>query len=350
MEIEHNYVKPIVLYDLFFTRPISNITLSQKRNQEIQPFTTPEKSKKRKLEEYSLSELEKLISPDGKKILKAEPRDRQLELARNLVADVNLIETKEMEEYKNDLDYVEKMENNGLGFYMENFMSYYGVCPVCKLNTLRKYSFSNMPVVDLICINDNYHTVHGGCFLFQVKTSLNKDNLYFNKIDHYITVGSMNYGYNAHVVKGSDDLIKKKLLIGYICLHLNQKSNSTTEYMIDTQKSFILLPDLNKQLDATYYSYRDKETYMGPKYRYIKKHQIKWNDNLVNTVKINECFDLNKTQKIDTRVMFEETDIKNKYIDYPLTILGDEWKQYKQSNQIPRKKLIYGGKRYRLVY
>lgn len=323
--MEPNYIKPNILYDLFFTRSISNVTLPKKQQPEIitKPLT-PIKSKKRRLEEYSLPELEKLLSPNGKKILKTVPQDQQLDLAKDLIVDTKLIESKEIEEYKDDPDYIEKMENNGLGFYMENFISYYGVCPVCKLKTLRKYSFSNMPVVDLICINDTYHTVHGGCFLFQVKTSLN--DLYFSKKDNYITVGSINYGYNSHIVKGSDNINNKKLVIGYICLYLNPKSN--TEYKINKQKSFVLLPNLNNQSNESYYSYNtNKQTYMG-------KNEISWNKNLVDIMDVNTC--LSNIENVNTNVIFEEIDIKNPYIAFSSNILS--------------KGNIHGGKRYKLVY
>lgn len=258
--MEPNYIKPIILYDLFFTKSISNTTLPEKKPIQPQPImpSTPVKSKKRTLADYSLNELEQLISPNGKKILKTVRKEEQLELARALVEDADLVEANEMEEYENDPDYKEKMENNGLGFYMENFIAFHGVCPVCGQKTLRKYSFSNMPVIDLICVNVPYHTVHGGCFLYQVKTSLN--DMYFSRKSNRIMIGSKRFGYNSHAVKGTDSDIKKLLTIGYICLFMDLQTDNT-KYKINKLKSFVLIPDLQKKLDQYYYEYKGE--FMG---------------------------------------------------------------------------------------
>ncbi|QKF94336.1 hypothetical protein QKU48_gp0878 [Fadolivirus algeromassiliense] len=332
--MEPDYIKPIILYDLFFTKPISNITKPQKENTPPLTFPslpyTPVKRKKRTIDDYSLGELEQLISPNGKKILHTVPIEEQKELARALVEDVRLIESKEMEEYKNDPDYKEKLENNGLGFYMENFISFYGICPVCKENTLRKYSFSNMPVVDLICINAAYHQVHGGCFLYQVKTSL--DDMYFNKTHNYISVGSKRFGYNSHIIHTNDDINKKRLVIGYICLYLNRVIGHDNKYNINKTKSFILLPNLQDQSGLYYYQYIDP--IMG-------KNRIRWNSpTKIDDIEV--C--INNNTKVDTNDVFFETDVENPYIRFPADVLGDEWNQYKQ------KGIKYGGKRYKLVY
>ena len=324
-----SYIKPIILYDLYFTKDISNITIPTKENlPETQtiPQTPPApKSKKRLMED--------MLSPEGKKIYKSASTPDKSRLLADLLADTRTVEEIEMKEYENDSDYLEKLENNGLGLYMESFISNYGICPICKQKTLRKYSASNMPVVDLICVNKAYHTTNNSCFLFQVKTSLS--DIYFNKKENYITVGSKKFGYNSHIVKGNSSDVNKTLVIGYICLFLDQNMMDNNKYKINKSKSFVLVPDLQKKLDEYYYEYIME--FMG-------KNRIKWNNNLVSTNDINVC--LNNIVDIDTTQIFNEEVISNPYMNLPLDKFLAEWTAYVKKKGIK----IGGTKRYKLVY
>src|ERR1700722_1660201 len=93
------------------------------------------------------------------------------------------------------------MENNGLGFFMEKFVSVYGLCPVCSQPSRKKYSHSNVPV-DLVCTNIKNHLNNNKCFLFQT-------------------------------------------------------------YVIDFRNSFVLVPNYNNTDNAYYYQYLDYKSIYG---------------------------------------------------------------------------------------
>lgn len=306
--MNNDYIDKITLYDLFFRKPINIVTFTE-NSQQIQTINlTP-------IEQKTQSLLT-LLSPEGKLLYERAPKEDKEKLLNDLVKDTNIVENMEMVDYMNDLDYKEKMENNMLGFYMESFISCYGMCPVCKQNTLRKYNMSNMPVVDLICTNFDYHFNNKSCFLYQLKTSI--DSNYFTK--NHITVGSKRFGYNSHIVKGTDNDNKKILVIGYICLFLTQNENHNNKYKINKSRSFILIPNLENTLDDYYYSYG---------VNYFGKNIIRWNSKLVSINSINECIDNANNMNVDTNKQFSEVIIENPYKYIPSIKLDSEWKKYK---------------------
>ena len=328
--MDNNYIDKIVLYDLFFRKPISNIILNTNINTNINTNTQTHTQTHHNLTpiKQKTESLINLLSPEGKLLYERAHKEDKEKLLEDLVKDTRIVEDMEVVEYMDDLDYQEKMENNMLGFYMENFISHYGVCPVCEQNTLRKYSMSNMPVVDLICINFDYHFNNGGCFMYQVKTAI--DSNYFTKT--HITVGSKRFGYNSHIVKGNDDDNKKFIIIGYICLYLTQNENDNTKYKIKKSNSFVLIPDLKSVLDEPYYSYG---------VNYFGKNIIRWNSKLVKLDKIDKCI---SNMNINTNEQFDEVLIKNPYKYVPSIKLGSEWTKYKNkknrqvTEQKPNKK------------
>jgi hypothetical protein len=196
-----------------------------------------------------------------------------------------------------DPDYVEKFENGRLGFFMEEYISYYGFCPVCGQKSLKKYDHSNVPVVDLVCINRDYHLMSETPFLFQVKISFT--NLYFDLNEKIITIGSKTYGYNAHMVKGTSPQLQKFICPGYICIKMN--SVNLQDYVVDYRNSFVLLPDYHKQ-NPTYY------------YKYLKsdfKNQITWNSSMTSVQPLTKVITENRI----TYSVFGEEIIKNPYSD-----------------------------------
>lgn len=201
---------------------------------------------------------------------------------------------KEILDLENDPDYLEKMENNRLGFYMESFMSYYGLCPVCKQNTLRKYAQSNVPVVDFVCINKDYHIKSNTCFLFQLKISLN--NQYFSFRQQTISIGSKKYGEIPHSIKGNGI---KKIVPGYICLKLISKEMQT--YKIDTQDSFIIIPNYLDNSNKSYYEYMPYLDKYG-------KNVITWNPTMFITPLVEDIIPLHINHEY-----FTETQIDNPY-------------------------------------
>lgn len=181
---------------------------------------------------------------------------------------------------ENDPDYLEKMENNKLGFYMEDFVCHNMKCPSCGEKMFKKYMIKNMPVVDVICTNVTYHENKSDVYMFQIKITVGNNN-YFSKYQNYILVGSKKYGFNCHEIYGSDNIYNKKLLVGYICLQLYMIKDN--EYKIDKKESFIILPDTNKTTNLKYYEYLDKT---GSYNRNI----LKWNNNMIKEVNIiNVC-------------------------------------------------------------
>ena len=316
--MDNDYIDKITLYDLFFRKPINIVTYeNSQQTQQIQQTHQLHPNNLTPIKQKTQSLLS-LLSPEGKLLYKRAPEEDKEKLLNDLVKDTNIVENMEMLDYMNDLDYKEKMENNMLGFYMESFISCYGKCPVCKQKTLRKYNMSNMPVIDLICTNFDYHYNNGGCFMYQLKTSI--DSNYFNK--NHITVGSKRFGYNSHIVKGSDDDNKKLLVIGYICLFLTQNENNdnNNKYKINKSKSFVLIPDLKSTLDEHYYSYG---------VNYFGKNIIRWNSKLVTMNSISNCINNIDNMNVDTNKQFSEIIIENPYKYIPNIKLGSEWKKYK---------------------
>ena len=283
-----------------------------------------------------------LLSPMGKQIYKTASEEDKPYLLPLLLKDTNDVEEQEMKDYENDPDYIEKMENNGLGYYMEKFMSFYGICPVCKQNTLRKYNMSNMPVVDLICINRKYHIANGGCFLYQVKTTVESDtlfsNIYFNKKNKTIMIGSKRFGYNSHVIKGDDDHNKKLLTIGYICLYLIKDTQNDHKYRISKTNSLVLIPDLHNNTNEYYYEYVKV---------IMNKNVITWNSNLVLIDNIDSL--LQNNLNVDTTKFFNESNITNPYNDIPFIKLGDEWKLYIKNKKNKNAVKFGGNKKYKLI-
>ena len=195
-------------------------------------------------------------TPMKQKILEYEgPANREALLAE-LTKDDREITGIESSQFLDDPDYVEKMSNSGLGFYMESFVSYYGKCPGCGQVSLKKFRNCSIPAVDFVCINKEYHETHNICFLFQLKISVSESHDYFytsadgNKI---INIGSRRYGEIPHSIKGTSPFDLKKLAIGYICLKLIPKADGT--YQINSALSFCVFPKLELSVDKQYYNY-----------------------------------------------------------------------------------------------
>ena len=240
------------------------------------------------------------LSPMSKSIYNsASPRSKPYVL-RDLAANNKAIETLESKHDTLDPDYEEKMENNGLGFYMENFLSVYGFCPACGQQMLKKYAHSNVPVVDLVCTNYEYHLEKNLCFLYQVKISLT--NTYFNLQKQTIVVGSKHFGEPAHLHKGSEDIAEKIVVPGYICIKLNQHPTDIQTYTIDHRNSFVLVPDYNNMSDEYFYQYTNTKSIYG-------KDVITWNTSMVSTLPLNRVIKINKI----VHEIFSEKEIVNPY-------------------------------------
>lgn len=220
---------------------------------------------------------ESVLTPISKSIYDStSPRSKPY-ILMDLINDNEQIEKISSKAEELDLDYEEKMENNGLGFFMEDYISVYGKCPVCGEFSLKKYSHSNVPVVDLVCINSSYHLENNKCFLFQVKITLGND--YFNLNKQAIVVGSKVYGGPCHATKGTDDLTYKIIAPGYICIKLNKVENEIQVYTIDHRRSFVLVPNYHNDSNDFYYEYLDSLSRFG-------KNIITWDATMVDLHKI----------------------------------------------------------------
>ncbi|QTF49475.1 hypothetical protein qu_584 [Acanthamoeba polyphaga mimivirus] len=243
-----------------------------------------------------------MLTPLSSKIYHASSPRSKPHVLRGLFEDNEYILSSETDEDNIDPDYQEKMENNGLGFFMEDFICAYGVCPVCGEKSLRKFSHSNVPVIDLVCINKKHHLKKKKCFVFQIKISLNTN--YFSLKNQIISVGSKKYGNICHLRKGSDPLLHKIIVPGYICIKLSRSSSTSQEYIIDHKNSFVLIPNYSDESSDLYYQYLDYTSMYG-------KDLVTWNINMVETKNLDYVLSNNK---IIHEIFLEKT-IDNPYKD-----------------------------------
>ncbi len=240
------------------------------------------------------------LTPMAKSIYDAVSPASKPRILVDLMSDSADIDAIENKMFDLDPDYQEKMENQGLGFFMEEYICVHGFCPVCKQQTLRKYQQHNIPVVDLVCINTEYHLQNNECFLFQVKISLS--NNYFSLNQLKIVVGSKIFGGPAHTIKGTDSINDKLIVPGYICLKLNNYPSELQTYVIDRRNSFVLIPNYNDGSDDYYYQYTGKKSIFD-------KNIITWNPSMVKTLSIDS---VSTTIKFNHE-FFSEFVIKNPY-------------------------------------
>lgn len=268
--MEKNSISISQLYSIFFKKKLVKLDKSQPK--------TPTK-----INISSNIPITTSLTPMSKSIYDAtSPRSRP-HILKELQANTETIEQIEKDHDKIDSDYQEKFENNGLGFFMEDYLSMYGFCPVCGEKTLLKYLHSNVPVIDLICTNREYHMKINKCFLFQVKISLT--NEYFSLVDHKIIVGSKIYGKTAHLQQANTNILNKIIIPGYICIKLNKKVASQ-DYIIDYRNSFVLIPNYQTNSNELYYEYLD----IPNKYH---KNVITWNTNIVDTLSLDKVIKVN---------------------------------------------------------
>ena len=103
-----------------------------------------------------------------------------------------------------------------------------------------------MPAVDLLCINEDHPTNYSR--LFQVKTSIG--NNYFKP--DLIPVGSRYFGQYIHSLTPKHH--HNNISLNYICIDLVRTGDLT--YKI-TENSYILLPQLDSDINESFYAYID---------------------------------------------------------------------------------------------
>lgn len=225
------------------------------------------------------------LTPFAKAIYDLSSLSEKKQLLSDLYKDDKKIEESYFDEYIDDPDYQDKLANNKFGFYMESYISYFALCPVCGENTLRLYEINNLPVVDAICINktDEGNSLHLlGPRIYQIKVAINDSN-YFGK--DFILAGSKRFGYNSHVIENKGHDLMKNTVVGYICISVN--SISDTQYKINYDKSYVLIPIFNnKDKTGTFYKYDDSY-----KSKY-KKNKIVFNPDLVRQKKLSDIMNI----------------------------------------------------------
>lgn len=203
---------------------------------------------------------------------------------------------------ESDPDYI---QYNNYGKLIEMWIADNMRCPCCKQFTLRRYDNPNMPIVDVVCINE-LHTIDDGVRFFQIKSSngvyfrgipyfnyspeenmRNIDNSKYITAKNIIRVGSKNFGKHVHNITPYDDDDIKILLVGYICVTYVEDTENQ-KLFINRTNSFIVLPkrhNISRNLfdgvekkqselitDRWYYRYctRDKRNMAQEKHPIIK--------------------------------------------------------------------------------
>ena len=155
----------------------------------------------------------------------------------------------ELEYNDDDKDYIPPVEKDA-GVFMENYICSELECPLCP-RKLYKYVLSNQPVVDLYCMGN--HPIK----YFQVKTTKSgsigpdpdyKDYFHIDlsrRTKNYIHTGSYRYGKLSHNIKPSDKNLWDGL-IGYILIEYDYTDTRPNEYILKSNKSYVIIPNLNK--------------------------------------------------------------------------------------------------------
>jgi hypothetical protein len=257
-----------------------------------------------------------IMSPFSKRIYDSLTTEEKPRFKRDLYLDnvkISIIENKFLDEIYNP-DYK-------LYDYLEYFISYFFRCPVCRNKTLRKYANISMPIIDIVCINNDHP--ENKTRYFQIKTTngaLHFGEPYFSKSERFINIGSYKYGYNVHNITNTTEEQYRNMLIGYICIEYiyNEMSENIT---INYNNSFYLIPEL---LDIPFYNYitRNKISFIGepkdirdiydnitiPKY-YFFTPKIK--PNPLNLPSKQLLFDENKYYKLYIKYKIKYLRLKN---------------------------------------
>ncbi len=240
-----------------------------------------------------------LLSPNSRKLLESFSPDTQTRLAEDFKKDEEYIQKTIGKLELDDPNYV-NFNNSKVGTDLEYWVCVNMTCPGCN-GTLYKYANPSMPAVDVRCINPN-HTLADGPKYYQIKAT-EKDRVYngykyFSDNEQYICVGSVRFGYNCHVMTYNDEY--KDILVGYICLEYTYIND--TNIRIDTNKSFILIPNL-------LFIPKNDEEKLWTYYSYIKKDSspiITFNPNMVTISRLSPSIN----DKVSLTIMYDAKKIK----------------------------------------
>lgn len=169
--------------------------------------------------------------------------------------DININEIEKKQEVDDPL-YV-AFNSAQMGITLEYWVCLHMRC--CCGGRFFKYASMNKPIVDVCCVNEKHDNIKHGPKYYQIKSSESertyKGLKYFDIENNFICVGSINKGYNAHMLKPTDDL---RTLIGYICIYYTQNDNIIT---VSRRKSYMCVPKMDiknispMDIKKTYYNY-----------------------------------------------------------------------------------------------
>ncbi len=246
--------------------------------------------------------LEYGLSPNAKRILEAHTPISRAKLEVDFVKDnLKVLKIEEKQEER-DLSF-EFYENPEVGVFLEKWICVNLTCPGCS-GKLIKYASNSMPVVDIKCSNKDHDEKYGPKY-YQVKSTESGTSHggqpYFSLTNKFIKVGSTRFGKICHEVSLGDDINKRKMLIGYICIEYNYDQNNFRLINLDMKKSFFVIPDLSKaatnddEKKEQYYTYLDEGKI--PKITFNEKlcgiylfEQIKLSKDLFRNIDLNEIF------------------------------------------------------------
>jgi hypothetical protein len=288
--------------DKFYDEPQETVDTSLAAAAGVDVFTTPARQPPTK--QYNLT-------PLAKEIFDTVSPEKQEHFLTLLKKDDAIIKSaiRDIE----DKPYNE-IDGSEMGVYIESWICANLKCPGCKQKTLYKYTYPNMPVVDVACVNPN-HALGNGPRYYQIKATQNRSNhLYFTRTPilksttGYIKVGSKRYGHWSHEVQVTDSNEDKELVVGYICISYTDEDKM--RITIKPDESFILIPNLisPQNTDASHHAYY--------KYLYTNKSVVVcYNSNYVMAFSLREYFtsvNLNITllNKIEINYLFQYTDEK----------------------------------------
>lgn len=255
---------------LFQNAPLAHINVKKRPNCDS---LVSEQNKKRKVESNLQSTQVELFSPNTEKIIKCFSPKRRGQVRKLFKDDDNIVNFHN--DGAHDLNYLNQLREIEWGKIMEYVICAHGHCPSCKSKLLLIRN-PNFPVVDLKCSGE----LNKMCPLwYQVKVSIGSSS-YFSKRHRNISVGSIRYGHVLHttVYQPND-----KIILGYICINLNNIVNETAT--INHRKSFVLVPNIKKSTGLPAYQYKTELGNFG-------KRVITWDTNQVQEYEIDNAISL----------------------------------------------------------
>ncbi len=310
--------------------------------------------KKHKIvEELSTLNGIEFLSPKSIDLVWAESVSNRQALVNDIIRDNDKIDAIMSEIESQDDDFTFSISSE-VGNYMELWICANLKCPGCRVGKLFKYISSNMPVIDVRCVNPAHDLLEHGPIFYQIKTTEKYTTFlglkYFtrqpinNYPSGYIKVGSKKVGIYSHSITTADSIENKFISIGYICVTFKYLTNRR-RINIDLNDSFVVIPNLN------YYSRTRKNSYY---YKYIPNSLnysiISFNPN-INIVRVLTFSELALRDGY-VPTIFKNINLDKKYKTIPLTVPTSAYREliFKDDDDYESKYLYYKNKYLKLKY